>query len=62
MVKFFYIGQPTAGSNTKDIKLPCDDGTFVILENVEPGVTIITVSNTSCIDYMEKNPNFIKQD
>ena len=62
VTKFKYMGQPTAGTTTKDIKLLCEDNTFVIFENVIPGETEITVSDSRCIEYMEKNSNFLKLD
>lgn len=61
MANFKYVGQPTAGEATKDIKLPCLDGSFLVIENVEPGVSIITVVDECCVEYMHSNPNFVQQ-
>ena len=61
MADFKYIGEPTAGSSTKDIKLPKTDGSFAVIDNVEADVTVISTTDQGCIDFMSSNTNFQQQ-
>lgn len=61
MADFVYVGEPTAGGTTKDIKLPKSDGTFAVFENIEPNVTVISTTDPGCVAFMQNNPNFQQQ-
>ena len=62
MVNFIYIGQPTAGKNTRDIKLPLNNGSFNIVDNVEPNVTVIETVDDKSIEFMRKGKSFQEQE
>lgn len=60
MADFKYIGDPTSGKNSKDIKLPLSNNTFIIIKEVVPNETVISTIDDKSISFMEKNKNFIK--
>jgi hypothetical protein len=60
MSEYKYVGDPTSGKNSKDIKLPLSNGTFVIIKEVIPNETVITTDDSKSISFMQKNKNFIK--
>jgi hypothetical protein len=58
VAKFVYIGEPTAGKTTKDIKLPKENGSFDIIQEVIPNVTEIVTEDDKSIDFLNKNKKF----
>jgi len=57
MATYIYTGRPTRGQTTRDIKLPNEQGSFTIYENITPNVTPIVTTDTSEIGHMVKYPN-----
>lgn len=60
MAKFIYIAEPTSGKNSKDIKIPKENGLFEIIKEVIPNQTIIETLDLKSISYLEKNRSFKK--
>lgn len=60
MAKFIYIAEPTSGKNSKDIKIPLNDGKFQIIKDVVPNVTILETIDIKSINFLDKNRSFKK--
>lgn len=55
MKKYIYTGMPTFNKATKDIKIPKNDGSFILIENVIPNQTVIELEDERSIEFCNKN-------
>jgi hypothetical protein len=60
MAKFIYIAEPTSGKNSKDIKVPLNDGRFQTIKEVIPNETVIETQDIKSIIFLENNRSFKK--
>lgn len=60
MAKFIYIAEPTSGKNSKDIKIPLNDGKFQTIKDVIPNETVLETMDIKSINFLEKNRSFKK--
>ena len=51
MAKFIYKGRPTAGKNTKDVKIPSAQG-WTIYNDVIPNETEINTTDVKEVNFM----------
>lgn len=55
MKKFIYTGMPTFNKTTKDIKIPKNDGSFILIKDVIPNQTVIELEDLRSIEFCNKN-------
>jgi hypothetical protein len=55
MKKYLYTGMPTFNKNSKDIKIPKSNGSFLLIKDVIPNQTVIEIDDLKSIEFCEKN-------